>query len=111
MPKPKQEKNDTLGGTSLPNAAEVAEAGTPADKKRISQADIPAYSLEQALKVPRAFSVALIQDHSICLQFSLPNSEGHLFLVNRQNLHDFPYLSANKGKIILANMSQSPFAN
>ena len=44
-------------------------------------------------------------------QLSVPHSEVHLFLVNRQNLHDSPYLSANKEKINLANMSQSPFAN
>jgi hypothetical protein len=40
-------------GKSLPNAAELAEEGEP-KRVRVSQADIPAYSLDEALKVPKA---------------------------------------------------------
>jgi len=39
-------------GATLPNAAEVAEE--PQKRVKVSQADIPIYSLEQALRVPRA---------------------------------------------------------
>ena len=39
-------------GTTLPNAAELAE---DAPKRiQVSQADIPAYSLEEAMRVPKA---------------------------------------------------------
>ncbi len=38
---------------SLPNAAELAEEAEP-KRVRVSQADIPAYSLDEALKVPKA---------------------------------------------------------
>jgi predicted nucleotide-binding protein len=40
-------------GKSLPNAAELAEEAEP-KRVRVSQADIPAYSLDEALKVPKA---------------------------------------------------------
>ena len=40
-------------GKSLPNAAELAEDEEP-KRVKVSQADIPAYSLEEAMRVPRA---------------------------------------------------------
>jgi predicted nucleotide-binding protein len=39
-------------GESLPNAAELAEESQK--RTRVSQADIPAYSLDEAMRVPRA---------------------------------------------------------
>lgn len=39
-------------GTTLPNAAEPAEE--PQKRVRVSQADIPAYSLDEAMRVPKA---------------------------------------------------------
>jgi hypothetical protein len=37
--------------------------------------------------------------------FQLPK-----ILVNRQKLHDWGYLTASKGEILLANMAELPFA-
>ncbi len=57
MSRTKKDKNyaEEVMGASLPNASELADEVT-SEKKRISQADIPAYSLDQALKVPKAIA-------------------------------------------------------
>jgi hypothetical protein len=46
----------TEAGASLPNAAALSEE-EGSKRVQVSQADIPAYSLEEALRVPRAIGI------------------------------------------------------